>query len=107
MKCILLIIDPQNDFHAGGSLAVKGADEDALRIAQMIRENWHSIDEIYVTMDCHQVLHCVVLLCYSHIISLVIYLDFVITVTAHTHRTCSVLGGRGWTASSALHDDHV
>ena len=30
----LLIIDPQNDFHGGGSLQVPGADEDAQRIAE-------------------------------------------------------------------------
>ena len=29
----LLIIDPQNDFHPGGSLAIPTADEDAERIA--------------------------------------------------------------------------
>ena len=36
MQNTLLIIDPQNDFHAGGSLAVPGADEDALRLAAWI-----------------------------------------------------------------------
>eukprot|EP01036_Dinobryon_divergens_P030472 gene30472-39718_t len=35
----LLIIDPQNDFHNGGSLAVSGADQDALRIAAFIRSS--------------------------------------------------------------------
>jgi len=49
---VLLIIDPQNDFHEGGSLAVKGALEDSERIAALIRS--HKFDAIYVTMDTHQ-----------------------------------------------------
>ena len=77
---ILLIIDPQVDFHEGGSLAVSsmklklyfhitiskifplywyikipGATKDAERIAKMINENIDKIDEIYVTMDSHHV----------------------------------------------------
>ena len=62
---ILLIIDPQNDFHpAGGdhllahhqgSLAVPGANEDSSRIANLILSNITEIDEIYVTLDSHHV----------------------------------------------------
>lgn len=52
-KVILLIIDPQVDFHPGGSLAVAGADEDSQRIADFIDSNIDKIDEIYVTLDTH------------------------------------------------------
>lgn len=52
VKNVLLIIDPQNDFHEGGSLAVKGALEDSKKIAGLIRS--HKFDAIYVTMDTHQ-----------------------------------------------------
>ena len=84
-KVVLLIIDPQVDFHCNsmgylpdnpdelglaislkkvdkrikfkGSLAVTGADADSERIAKMINENLATIDEIYVTMDTHHKLH--------------------------------------------------
>lgn len=51
----LLIIDPQIDFHPGGSLAVTGANEDSARIAQLIAANVDEIDEIIVTLDTHHV----------------------------------------------------
>jgi len=51
-KNVLLIIDPQNDFHEGGSLAVKGALADARRIAGLV--NSYRFDSIYVTLDTHQ-----------------------------------------------------
>ena len=53
----LLIIDPQNDFHPGGSLAVAGADSDAERISRFILDNALQIDDIFVTLDTHQKLH--------------------------------------------------
>ncbi|CAM9436216.1 unnamed protein product, partial [Hapterophycus canaliculatus] len=49
----LLIVDPQVDFHEGGSLAVSGAAEDAKRIAGLIRDHGEQIDEIIVTLDSH------------------------------------------------------
>jgi nicotinamidase-related amidase len=52
-KNILLIIDPQNDFHPGGTLAVAGANEDSSRTAIFIYDNIDKIDEIYVTLDSH------------------------------------------------------
>lgn len=52
---ILLIVDPQMDFHPGGSLAVEGANEDSARTASLILENINEIDEIYVTLDSHHV----------------------------------------------------
>ena len=56
-KVALLIIDPQNDFHDGGSLAVPGSVEDASRIADFIDRKGDAISNIYVTMDSHHVLH--------------------------------------------------
>jgi nicotinamidase-related amidase len=56
-KLILLIIDPQNDFHPGGSLAIASANEDSARIAAFIDRHISAIDEIYVTLDSHHKLH--------------------------------------------------
>jgi hypothetical protein len=55
----LLIIDPQNDFcdPERGSLFVKGADEDMRRLAGFIRENGKLINDIYVTLDSHHLIH--------------------------------------------------
>lgn len=60
-KNVLLIIDPQVDFHGDtltpetgrGSLAVGGADKDALVTANFIKKNLDKIDEIFVTLDSH------------------------------------------------------
>lgn len=51
----LLIIDPQNDFHVGGSLGVPGAHEDSERTANFIRRHIDDISEIYITLDTHHV----------------------------------------------------
>ena len=56
-KNILFIIDPQNDFHPGGTLGVPGAHEDSRRIADFIRSNINAIDEIYVSLDSHHRIH--------------------------------------------------
>lgn len=64
VKIILLIIDPQNDFHDDplidekqrgytGTLAINGATNDSIRITKMIMDNIDDIDEIYVTLDTH------------------------------------------------------
>ena len=42
-------------YHPPGSLAVKGANEDSARIAEMIRANMGDIDDIFVTLDSHHV----------------------------------------------------
>ena len=54
---ILLIIDPQNDFHPGGTLGVPGANEDSARVAAFIKDNIDQIDEIYVSLDSHHRIH--------------------------------------------------
>lgn len=51
----LFIIDPQNDFHEGGSLAIPGAAQDAYRIADFIKANMDDITDIFVTLDSHHV----------------------------------------------------
>jgi nicotinamidase-related amidase len=53
----LLLVDVQKDFHPGGSLAIPKADQDAERIATLIREYSGSIDRIVATLDTHQKLH--------------------------------------------------
>lgn len=53
----LVIVDPQVDFHEGGSLAVAGATADSKRLAQFITTNAENIAGISVTMDTHQRLH--------------------------------------------------
>ena len=53
----LLIIDPQNDFHPGGSLAVAGADEDTERTCKLIAEKGDAIGKVCVTLDSHQRCH--------------------------------------------------
>ena len=62
-KLILLIIDPQHDFHPGGSLAIPGADEDSARIAAFIDRHISAIDEIYVTLDSHHVRGVYIYIC--------------------------------------------
>jgi nicotinamidase-related amidase len=59
---VLFIVDPNNDFGAEqgcdpggyvGTLLVKGAWADSLRLHKMIMENRRKIDEIMVSSDCH------------------------------------------------------
>ena len=60
MKQILLIVDPQNDFCKGGSLAVDGAYE-ALELLSRYLENEEieeCFDKIIVTQDYHLATHC-------------------------------------------------
>ena len=53
----LLLIDCQRDFHPGGSLAIPTANDDAIRIATLIRSRMSSINRIVATMDSHHKLH--------------------------------------------------
>lgn len=55
MRVELLIIDPQNDFcDPSGSLSVPGADQDMIRLADMVRRLKHKLDDIHVTLDSHR-----------------------------------------------------
>ena len=60
-QTVLILVDVQNDFHPGGSLAVANADKDAERIASLIRRSIRpkssAIDRIICTMDSHNTLH--------------------------------------------------
>jgi hypothetical protein len=92
-KLILLIIDPQNDFHPGGSLGIAGANDDSARIAAFIDRHISAIDEIYVTLDSHHVstvpavrrhsllfpMLSFVLLCYA------VYLHYICITLSITH----------------------
>ena len=52
MKNILLIVDPQNDFITG-SLAVEGAEEKMMKLAEYINGGHPSYDYICITLDSH------------------------------------------------------
>mmetsp|Transcript_4359 Transcript_4359/g.11979 ORF Transcript_4359/g.11979 Transcript_4359/m.11979 type:complete len:313 (-) Transcript_4359:127-1065(-) len=53
----LILVDCQNDFHPGGSLAIPTANDDAQRIAQFIRDHPQGLHRIVATLDTHQKLH--------------------------------------------------
>jgi len=54
MKADLLAIDVQNDFcNPNGSLYVKGADEDSVRLANFINRTGNKLNDIHVTLDTH------------------------------------------------------
>lgn len=53
----MLIIDPQVDFHEGGSLAIAGATEDSKRIAELILKYPKRFDHIFVSLDTHHRVH--------------------------------------------------
>lgn len=56
-KIALLIIDAQFDFcDPRGSLFVKGADQDMIRLGEFIKTHEKEIDFIGMTMDSHQVI---------------------------------------------------
>ena len=53
-KIHLLAIDVQNDFcNPLGTLYVKGADEDTIRLSIMVESLWKQINGIHVTLDSH------------------------------------------------------
>jgi len=55
-KVDLLILDPQNDFcNPEGALFVKGAEQDSVRLAAMIRRLGWKWNNIHVTLDSHRV----------------------------------------------------
>eukprot|EP01041_Mallomonas_annulata_P010740 gene10740-22437_t len=49
----LLLVDPQVDFHPGGSFAIPSANDDSERIADFIANNHDYIDEIFISYDTH------------------------------------------------------
>lgn len=57
-KIEFLIIDPQNDFSdPNGTLFVPGAQEDMLRLADLLNRIKSKISDIHVTLDSHHLLH--------------------------------------------------
>ena len=54
-KNVLLIVDPQVDFHDEALFRSNNAKNDAKNISLFIANNLDKIDEIYVTMDTHNV----------------------------------------------------
>ncbi|MCK8492177.1 nicotinamidase [Spirosoma sp. RP8] len=57
MANAFLIIDTQFDFcHPDGALFVPGAEQDVMRMANLIRQHTDQIDHIVVTLDTHHLL---------------------------------------------------
>lgn len=56
-KFTLLLIDPQVDFHPGGSLGIANAGGDSERTADFILDHLEDIDQILVTLDSHHRMH--------------------------------------------------
>jgi nicotinamidase-related amidase/cytoskeletal protein CcmA (bactofilin family) len=52
-----LIIDPQVDFHEGGSLAVEGATADSDRLSSFISKFKDDIDNVFISLDSHHRMH--------------------------------------------------
>lgn len=52
---ILVIVDPQNDFIEGGSLAVEGAKKAMTTLAAHVRAHHGEYDKIIVSLDTHHV----------------------------------------------------
>lgn len=58
MNIHLLAIDPQRDFcDPTGALFVQGADQDVIRLGNMIDRLRTKINDIHVTLDSHNVIH--------------------------------------------------
>ncbi|MBQ3690123.1 MAG: isochorismatase family protein [Bacteroidales bacterium] len=55
---IMLIVDPQNDFIEGGSLAVSGAQKAMQALADFITPHPDLFGKIFVTQDFHPEDHC-------------------------------------------------
>ena len=54
---IVLIIDPQNDYHSNNTMAVPGALEDSFRISDMLYRERLRIDRIIVTLNSRNINH--------------------------------------------------
>lgn len=55
---ILIIVDPQNDFIEGGSLAVSGAKNAMELLSDFVAQNSENYSKIFVTQDFHPENHC-------------------------------------------------
>lgn len=54
-KSLVVVIDAQNDFHEGGSLAVPGAREDTKRTIEFIYKWAHKITNVMLSLDTHTI----------------------------------------------------
>ena len=54
---VVLIIDPQNDYHSNNLMAVPGALEDSFRISEMLYRERLRIDRMIVTLNSRNVNH--------------------------------------------------
>jgi len=52
---ILIILEPQVDFHSGGRCPIEGADQNSEYIANFILKHKEMIEEIIVGLDSHHV----------------------------------------------------
>jgi nicotinamidase/pyrazinamidase len=57
LRNVMFILDPQVDFHYGGTCAIKGADENSEAIARFIQSNKASIQDIFIGLDSHHRMH--------------------------------------------------
>lgn len=54
-KSLVVIIDAQNDFHEGGTLAVPGAREDTKRTIEFLYKWTHKITSVMLSLDTHTI----------------------------------------------------
>lgn len=54
---MMLVCDPQNDYHEGGTMPIPGSDVISVRIADLILENIKDITELLVSLDTRHKTH--------------------------------------------------
>ena len=54
---MMLVCDPQNDYHEGGTMPIPGSDVISVRIADLILENITGITELLVSLDTRHKTH--------------------------------------------------
>ena len=99
---VMLILDPQVDFHRGGSCAIKDADISSESVSNFISYNKDGIEEIYIGLDSH---HRWVSECTYSQFSRYSHDDIYIVcmILQDAYLTCSVLGKCFWRKSTASH----
>ena len=59
IKSVLVLLEPQFDFHnGGGSMPIPGAEDDSEAFAELIKDQIPNIDSIVVVLDTHEVSCC-------------------------------------------------
>lgn len=55
VKSVLVLLEPQFDFHnGGGSMPISGAEDDSEAFAELIKDQIQNIDSIVVVLDTHE-----------------------------------------------------